>query len=267
MNRIDYHMHSNFSDDSDARMEDMIKSSIDKGLTHIAITDHVDFLYPDPNFPFMIDYNEYKDAVYELKEKYDKKIDISFGVEMGFQPSAEKLIKDYLDENFFDFVIGSTHCVAGLEMYGDSFYKGKTKEEAYREYFEDVLNSVKAYPVFNVYGHLDYVNRYGGYSDNSLSYFDYKDVIDEILKELISRGKGLDLNTSGYRYKIGYAHPQKEILKAYKAFGGEIITTGSDAHKPQDVAADFDLAYALLEEIGFKYVTVFKDKKPQFIKI
>ena len=58
MNRIDYHMHSNFSDDSDARMEDMIKSSIDKGLTHIAITDHVDFLYPDPNFPFMIDYNE-----------------------------------------------------------------------------------------------------------------------------------------------------------------------------------------------------------------
>ncbi len=266
MNRIDYHMHSSFSDDSDAKMEDMILSAIDKGLKYIAMTDHVDFMYPDPNFPFLIDYDEYRKAVMELKEKYSHKINIAFGVEMGLQPCCEKMVKDLLKEKHFDFVIGSTHCVAGLEMYGDSFYKGKTKEAAFREYFEDVLNSVKTYEGFNVYGHLDYVNRYGGYEDNSLSYFDYKDVIDEILKELIARGKGLDLNTSGYRYKIGYAHPQKDILKAYKAFGGEIITTGSDAHKPQDVAADFDKAYELLEEVGFKYVTVFKDKKPEFLK-
>lgn len=266
MNRIDYHMHSNFSDDSDEKMEDMIKSAIDKGLSHIAVTDHVDFLYPDPEFPFMIDYDEYRKAFYELKDKYCGKIDMSFGVEMGFQPCAEKIIKDFLDEKEFDFVIGSTHCVGGLEMYGDSFYKGKTKEEAFTEYFEDVLNSVKTYPVFNVYGHMDYVNRYGGYEDKSLSYFDYKDIIDEILKELISRGKGLDFNTSGYRYGIGYAHPQKEILRTYKALGGEIITTGSDAHKKEDVAADFDAAYGLLSELGFKYVTVFKDKKPHFVK-
>ncbi len=267
MNRIDYHMHSNFSDDSDAKMEDMIKSAIAKGLNHIAITDHVDFMYPDPEYPFLIDYDEYKKAVLELKDKYESQIDIAFGVEMGFQPCAEKLIKDFLNEKDFDFVIGSTHCVAGLEMYGDSFYKGKTKKAAFREYFEDVLNSVKTYPVFNVYGHLDYVNRYGGYADNSLNYFDYKDIIDEILRELIARGKGLDLNTSGYRYKIGYAHPQKEILKSYKAMGGEIITTGSDAHKSEDVAADFDKAYALLEELGFKYVSIFKNQKVEFIKI
>ncbi|MBE6008881.1 MAG: histidinol-phosphatase HisJ family protein [Lachnospiraceae bacterium] len=266
MYRIDYHMHSNFSSDSEAEMEDMILSAIDKGLTHIALTDHVDFMYPDPEYPFLIDYDEYRKKAMGLIDKYSKKINIAFGVEMGLQPCCEKMTIDFLNEKHFDFVIGSTHCVAGLEMYGDSFYRGKKKEDAYREYFEDVLNSVKTYEGFNVYGHLDYVNRYGGYADNSLRYIDYKDIIDEILKELIERGKGLDLNTSGYRYKIGYAHPQKDILKAYREFGGEIITTGSDAHKPHDVAADFDKAYKLLREIGFKYVTVFKDRKPEFIK-
>lgn len=266
MNCIDYHMHSNFSSDSDAEMEDMVKSAIAMGIKHIAITDHVDYFYPDPEFPFMIDYEDYRKAVFDLKDKYKNYIDIAFGVEMGLQRPADEPVNEFLGKNSFDFVIGSTHCVNGLEMYGDSFYKGKTKEEAYREYFEDVLKSVKCCPGFNVYGHLDYVNRYGGYKENSLKYTDYKDIIDEILKELISRGKGIEINSSGFRYGLRHAHPQADIVKTYKRLGGEIITTGSDAHKPGDVSADFKTVYAMLEEAGFKYVTIFKDGKPEFIK-
>ena len=266
MNYTDYHMHSSFSSDSDAEMEDMIKSAIAKGVKHIALTDHVDYFYPDPEMPFMIDYDVYSKTVLGFKEKYKKDIDISLGVEMGLQRPADKEVNEFLAKNKFDFVIGSTHCVNGLEMYGDYFYKGKTKEEAYREYFEDMLKSIKICPGFKVYGHLDYVNRYGGYTDNSLNYDDYRDIIDEIFKELISRGKGIEINSSGFRYGLGHAHPQLEMVKTYKKLGGEIITTGSDAHKPEDVAADFDAVYEMLEEAGFKYVTVFKDGKPEFIK-
>jgi len=40
MNRIDLHIHSNYSDDADYSIEELIKMAKDKGLKAIAITDH-----------------------------------------------------------------------------------------------------------------------------------------------------------------------------------------------------------------------------------
>ena len=87
------------------------------------------------------------------------------------------------------------------------------------------------------------------------------------MKTLIEKGKGIEINTSGYRYGLGHTHPQFELVKRYKELGGEIITVGSDAHVPEDISKDFDKAYKMLEEAGFKYLTLFTDKKPEFVKI
>ena len=93
------------------------------------------------------------------------------------------------------------------------------------------------------------------------------DSIDEILKELINSGRGIEVNSSGFRRDLGEPHPCFDVIKRYKELGGEILTTGSDAHNKGDVAKDFDKIYALIKEAGFKYVCDFVDRKASFIKI
>ena len=44
-------------------------------------------------------------------------------------------------------------------------------------------------------------------------------------------GKGIELNTGGFKYGLGHPNPCEDIIKRYKELGGEIITLGSDAHK------------------------------------
>jgi len=92
----------------------------------------------------------------------------------------------------------------------------------------------------------------------------YAQEIDEILKKVIAMGKGIELNTAGWKYGLAFCHPHPEILCRYKELGGEIITVGSDAHKPEHVAYDFQKAADVLKACGFKYYTEFQDRKPIF---
>jgi histidinol-phosphatase (PHP family) len=56
-----------------------------------------------------------------------------------------------------------------------------------------------------------------------------------------------------------------DILKLYKAMGGEIITVGSDAHNPKYLCYGFeDTARDMLQSLGYKYFCTFKNKQPEF---
>lgn len=87
------------------------------------------------------------------------------------------------------------------------------------------------------------------------------------MTKAIDNDCGIEVNTSGYRYGLDSVHPQVEILKRYKELGGQIITVGSDAHKSKDICADFHIAYDILKNIGFKKITTFKQRKPEFKNI
>ena len=167
----------------------------------------------------------------------------------------------------FDLVIGSSHVVNGIDPYYPVFYKGKTEHEAYTEYFESILDNLHSGADFDVYGHIDYVVRYGPDKNKYYSYEKYADIIDAILKEIISQGKGIELNTAGFKYGLGHPNPTEDVLKRYHELGGEIITVGADAHKPEHVAYDFDKVSNILKDAGFMYYTVFENRVPAFIKL
>ena len=264
----DYHMHTAYSIDSQAPMEDMIRRAIDLGMREIAITDHVDYQYPDIPYDDQIDYHIYHQEFVRLKEKYRGQIRILFGVEIGIGPILAETITRFVNDFHFDFIIGSIHDIKGVMLYYDShWFDGQDKKTAYEAYFAYMLESIRAVDDFCVLGHMDYVSRYGPYEDTSLVYGDYADIIDEILRELVARGKGLEVNTSGYRYGIGNVYPQLAILKRYKELGGQIVTIGSDAHRPQDIGLDFDKAYDCLRAAGFDKVTVYREGQPQWVRL
>ena len=141
----------------------------------------------------------------------------------------------------FDFVIGSSHVVHGIDPYYPHYYDGRSEDEAYLEYFESILENLHTNVDFDVYGHLDYVVRYGGYENKVIDYEEFRDILDAILAELIKKDKGIEINTSGIRYGLPNPHPNIDIIRRFKELGGKIITIGSDAHKVEDLAKDFNL--------------------------
>ena len=132
---------------------------------------------------------------------------------------------------------------------------------------ELILENIKKFSNFDVYGHLDYVVRYGPNKDKEYTYEKYKDILDSILKLLIEKGKGIEINTGGVKSGLKELHPCTSIVKRYRELGGEIITIGSDAHTPEHIASHFNRAEEVLKECGFKYYTIFEKRVAEFKKL
>lgn len=261
----DYHMHSNFSNDSKSSMEDMIKKSISLGLKEICFTDHVDYDLAN-DFDWGIDYDKYFSSIEYFQNKYDGKINIKKGIELGLQNQIINKCSADATKYPFDFIICSLHAIDRIDLYFGDFFKDKDQHTAYEVYFKELYNIVKDYKNYSVLGHLDLVKRYGNY-DNILDDSLFSDIIEAILKQVIYDGKGIEINTSCYRYNLPDLTPSRHIINMYKDLGGEIITTGSDSHNPSQIAYNFDYIYSYLKNCGFNHVCKFDKMNPSFIKI
>ena len=264
--------------------EDVVIDAINKGLQEICFTDHVDYGikrdYDDPrgivyrqcdlvkpNIILLanVNYPEYYKKITELQKKYKNKIQIKLGLEFGMQKHTidkyEILFKKYP----FDFIILSVHQQDDLETWTQDYQKGKTQKEYNEGYYNELLYLVKNYHNYSVLGHLDLIVRYdlqGKYPFELV-----KPIIEEILKEVIKDGKGIELNTSYHRYRVGDLTPSKDILKLYKELGGRIITIGSDSHKPEHLGAYIEEGREELRKLGFKEFCTYENMKPVFHKL
>lgn len=107
----DYHVHTEFSDDSTYPMEDVIRDAVRMNVEEICITDHVDYgvkddwdsgaeiIYRNGEPLANVDYPAYMDKIQSLKKKYEGKIRIKTGMEFGVQthtiPQFETLFRRY----------------------------------------------------------------------------------------------------------------------------------------------------------------------------
>ena len=269
MIKSDFHMHTTLSTDGRSDMSDMLHSAADAGLQQICFTEHMDYANPGKDGPdaFVVDTDRYLEKYNALKNT-GSGLEVYFGVELGLLPHCLEHYKKYVKDYPFDFIIGSSHFVGRFDPYDKEYYDSFASEEAaHLKYFETELECAKLFDTFDVYGHLDYALRYGPTADRSFTYEKYADVLDELLKTLIEKGKGIEINSAGFRKGMSGPNPAESILRRYRELGGEIITTGSDAHHISEIAADFDRAAAILERCGFRYYTIFKERKPYFISL
>ena len=271
--KADTHVHSTFSGDGVSTMEEQILRGIEIGLSSITFTEHNDFDFPykegDSPDMFLLNVDSYLYDLLKYKSQYEDKIKLYFGVELGLQPQPETVKKNliFARAHEYDFIIASSHLCHGMDPYYREFFEGRSEDAAHQEYFESILENMKAFTNFDIYGHLDYVVRYGPNRDNDYSYAKHADIIDEILKWLIENEKGIEVNTGGPRRGLLEPNPCWDIVKRYKELGGEIITVGSDAHEKDDLGYHFDDVAERLKTIGFKYYSVYENRLPEFFRL
>ena len=92
-------------------------------------------------------------------------------------------------------------------------------------------------------------------------------ILDAILNKIISNDLGIELNTAGFKYGLNHPNPHEDIIRRYKELGGEIITVGSDGHRPEHMAYDFHKVKDILISCGFNHYNRFDKRKAIAIDI
>lgn len=257
--RADYHVHTYYSDDSECPMEEMVKQAIAIGLDEIAFTEHVDYgVKTDTNCP----YDRYFEELGRLRERYAGRLSIRAGIEFGVQThTVERYRRDFAAYPF-DFVILSNHQIGDREFWDYGFQKGKSQEEYQHAYYEAILKLVRQYRDYSVLGHLDMIKRYdpcGDYPDARIL-----GIVEQILRQVILDGKGIEVNTSSFEYGLKDLTPSREILKLYHRLGGKILTIGSDSHVTKTLGGHMEDVRKTLKEIGFQQFCTFENMRPIF---
>lgn len=260
---FDYHMHSVVSFDGHATGEEMVCAALKAGLKEICFTDHIDYEINVPEQKMVFDTDAYNAAYDHLSAPGLK---IRRGMEFGIKPDNQEDLQRDLQRRHFDFVLGSVHFVDEQDVYLEPFWQGKTVEQAHAMFLEETLKCVQAHSDYDVLAHLTFISKGRAHPTRQPIYLrDCREIGDEILKELVRRDKGLEINTSGLD-RCGEFLPGPDFLHRFHELGGRIVTIGSDAHTADRVGQYSARASEILKEI-FGYVCTFEDRKPIFHKL
>lgn len=282
MKLIDCHTHTQFSVDSEADLGMCAERADRLGLAAYAVTDHCECnsWYPGEHYSDGDDMHDsycYKDcfldsvaAVTALKEKYNGKLNLICGVEMG-QPQAAPEAAAFINaDERVDFIIGSLHQIRGEKdfYYIDYIDLGTDKIYDLLERYFTELNEMCRTNSFDVLGHLTYCLRYMKQRhgiEPDISRFD--GIIADSFRTLAQNGKGIEINTSGLRQGFGETFPNLRYTKLFREMGGEIISVGSDAHTAEDIGKNVRDGIEIAKAAGFTRIAYFKKRQPQFIAI
>lgn len=277
----DYHIHTSYSDDSVYPMEQVVQDAIRLGLQELCFTDHVDYGIkrdwddprgieysrggagePETIALANVDYPRYVAEIEMLRKKYQGQICMKLGLEFGIQMHTVSQYEALFARYPFDFVILSVHQVENKEFWTQDFQKGRSQQEYNQRYYEELLMLVQRFHHYSVLGHMDLVARYdkaGPYPFEKL-----RPILTEILKVVIADGKGIEINTSSYRYGLQDLTPARDILRLYRELGGTVLTIGSDSHKQEHLGAHIREMMPELARLGFRKYCTFNKMTPVY---
>lgn len=270
----DYHVHSEYSDDSTYLLEQVIRDAIGMGMDEICITDHVDYgikkdwdegeeiAYRGSQPLANVDYPRYMAALRDMQSRYGDRIRIRVGLEFGIQTHTIPQFRALLTRYPLDFVILSIHQVENQEFWTQEFQHGRTQQEYNERYYEELLAVVQQYQGYSVLGHLDLITRYD--KQGVYPFERVRPLVEAILRRVIADGKGIEVNTSSHRYGLTDTTPSVAILQLYRELGGTILTIGSDSHAPAHLGTHIEQARALLRDMGFRQFCTFERMQPVF---
>lgn len=259
----DDHLHTRFSFDSQADPDEVCTRAMERGLSEIAITDHMD-IYSDKPYGAVLDCEPWYACMQELKEKYKGRLLVHVGIELGQPQINPAQARAFVEKYPVDFMLGSIHNIENdLDIYYCD-YKNMDCHEFYVHYIDWLIEMARDYD-FDICGHVTYPSRYIFQQTGQQP--DTKALTEEfraLFRLLIEKGRGIELNLSGIARGNGSPMPDDYLLALYRECGGEIITIGSDAHVAGQAGSISKLGQEMLRASGFKYVAWFEQRRPHF---
>lgn len=262
----DYHIHSKFSFDCDADIDEICRTAIDRGISEIAITDHMD-IFSDKPYGYILNCEECYSQILKAKEKYSGQLKVLLGAELGQPQANPDEARSFLEKYSLDFIIGSIHNMENDVDAYDLNYHEVDYHEVMRNYVRWLTVMAENFD-FDVMGHVTYPSRYVYEQIGTrVDFSEYYERYEMLFRLLIESGRGIELNMSGIARGLNETMPTVDLLKMYRNLGGEIVTIGSDSHIAQHVGLVSKQGMEMLKEAGFRYVSTFEGRKQKSIRI
>lgn len=255
----DSHLHSKYSFDgaADATADAICAEYVEKGFSLAALTDHFDVDYIEDGLYAPFDVASARRDYEAAAEKYAGRLDLIWGIEIGQAPFRAESARRFLDENGFEFVIGSIH---NLDMLPDFYYLNYSKmpDEMIRRLYSryvGALFEVVRFGGIHTLAHVTYPMRYVHRDGRSLDIAEYYDDYRRLFREIIDAGIALEVNTG--KVRAGYVtSPDFDLVGLYRDCGGTLVTVGSDSHRPGEYGADVENTIGKLKDMGFHELAI-----------
>jgi histidinol-phosphatase (PHP family) len=272
----DYHLHLR-PDDIDASVEEYLTpanaeryraAATDRGIAELGVSEHV-YRFRQAlqvwRHPFWERYaHDDLDAYCSFVRE---QTDLRLGIEADFVPGAEDRLSNLLERCDFDYVIGSVHFLregaVDMDEYG-VWSSGASAEQIWRRYFQ-TIGETAASGLFDVLAHPDLVKYWGPTgptrpTGRPLPEGDLRRYYELAIEGIADSGIAVEVSTAGLRKPAGEIYPAPAFLEMCLEAGAPLALS-SDAHRPQDVGADYERAIELLEQLGVTQLCVFDRRR------
>ena len=265
----DYHIHLRTDDPeasaaeyfSSANVERYREVASERGIAELGVSEHV-YRFRQAlevwQHPFWTQYA--KDDLDEYCAFVREETDLRLGIEADFVPGGEDRMANLLEARDFDYVIGSVHFLreGAVDMDDYSVWdSGPTRprnaEEVWRRYFQTIGESARS-GLYDVVAHPDLVKYWGDGARRPAG--DLRRYYELAIDGIAESGVAVEVSTAGLRKPAGELYPAPAFLQMALDAGARVALS-SDAHRPQDVGADYEQALAVLEQLGVRELCVF----------
>lgn len=261
----DMHTHTECSHDSRQPIDELCAAELAAGMAGVAITDHSDTPYGHENGDFARLAQSIRNSR-AAAQKYAGQLEVLCGVELGEELWSGENARIVHELGEYDVILCSIHGQRedGRCVYGgrDFLHWSDEQLQAYlRQYLYD-LGEHAAMADYDILAHLDLPLRYiTGKAGRALDLWCCAELVDEVLRTVIRRGKTLEVNTSGLA--AGWrCMPDMDVLQRYYELGGRRISVGSDAHSSANAAGGLAATVERLQAIGFTHQTIYRRRQP-----
>lgn len=263
----DCHNHTCCSKDSDAPLVRVAQQAARVGLSMVCTTDHMDLLTREGTVLEDWSWAPVLEQHRLAREAGIPGLELRLGAEMNAAHVFPERNRRLVEMVELDLAVGAVHNMSAA-LGGEDFILWHYADEdtCYRaldDYFDSLL-TLSRLDFIDVLAHIPYTLRYMNERDgNHITLERYRERLEDIFTNLINRGAGVEVNTNRGKSLEVY----RPLLEQYRSLGGEIVTLGTDAHTPEDIGKGIGDAAGLLKELGFRYYTVYRRRRPEFIPL
>lgn len=267
MTLADYHLHSHVSTDAIGSILEHARSAERLGLAEICFTEHLDFFVSDDGLACTTIPTEGELIAYleEVREAADaSRIPVRAGLEVDYKPETDRWVRELLGRIPFDFLLGSVHNVGAWPVSGPAelardYLGEKGPESGLLRYFEVAEQAIRT-GLFDSFAHLDLLKRF----DPAMGELTLRGAVLEkvvaALDLLASTDTGIEVNSAGLVHEPREAYPSLDLLKLARERGVEVLTLGSDSHRPETVGRDLEAASDLAMAAGYARFHTFSSR-------
>lgn len=257
---IDLHLHTARCRHAVGTVAEYVEAGRRAGVRTLAFTDHLPL--PD-GYPsgYAMPWTELPAYVADVREAARASADaggpeVLCGIEADWIPESMTLVRGAVEEHDFDVVLGSVHMIDGWAFDDPDHIDGYAEWEIgslWERYFS-LLEAAAASGLYDVMAHPDLVKKFG-----FRPHFDASPWYEEAASVFAERGVAVEVNAAGLRKPVAEIYPSLEFLRACRRRGVP-ATTGSDAHRADEVGLGLGAAADLLREAGYSSVVVFRSR-------